>query len=557
MKFHEKLNFIMQLTNVKNNELGKALNFDPSYISRIRSGKRGLPKEQPFTVPASVYFSRKLKEPHNQRVAAEIICHSHFWPGDPTDAAILIAAWLTEASDSADLFQPVPGNETADAYPAAGRFSLNTEADRDDISGQGRSLSCFYYGNDGKRRGILHFLTKLCNTKRAYRLYLYSDEDMSWLYEEPSFAQDWSRLLLSLIQNGSSIVIIHTISRNIGEMLEALQKWTPIYSTGAVTPYYCARIRDGILRRSLFIAADEMAFTSNSIGQNTEGMLNQLIAEPAAVRALMNEYNQLYRYCKPLMLIIDNKSLSLFFTILNKLVSDGRELMVARHSPSLFTMPGPLFQGILKRIPDEHIRSVLERNVAILREALENGAAVTEYLYLPSVVPSLPPRIFSFPEKPESSVPDIADNDSFSADLNAARASVPVKTQQPADPDIWDIRYTPEEYTAHLNHILRLIKEKPNYRVIPVTSVISSMNILSKEDSGALFYNYRPRFFGYSITEPRMISALLAYLEQSASGIGGNDPVNKTADTGAEVLLRKYIDDYCGLAAPFSSLTKA
>ena len=37
----DKLNFLMLLTETKNNILGKAISFDPSYISRIRTGAQG------------------------------------------------------------------------------------------------------------------------------------------------------------------------------------------------------------------------------------------------------------------------------------------------------------------------------------------------------------------------------------------------------------------------------------------------------------------------------------------------------------------------------------
>ena len=57
----DKLNFLMKVTGTKNNMLGRALSFDASHISRIRSGDRGLPSRREFIVPAAGYFARAVK----------------------------------------------------------------------------------------------------------------------------------------------------------------------------------------------------------------------------------------------------------------------------------------------------------------------------------------------------------------------------------------------------------------------------------------------------------------------------------------------------------------
>ena len=56
----DKLNFLMKVTGTKNNMLGRALSFDASHISRIRSGQRGLPSHREFIVPAAGYFARAV-----------------------------------------------------------------------------------------------------------------------------------------------------------------------------------------------------------------------------------------------------------------------------------------------------------------------------------------------------------------------------------------------------------------------------------------------------------------------------------------------------------------
>ena len=52
MKFSEKLNFLLNLTNTPNNMLAKHLSLDPSYISRLRRGERSVPS--PLFLPDGV-----------------------------------------------------------------------------------------------------------------------------------------------------------------------------------------------------------------------------------------------------------------------------------------------------------------------------------------------------------------------------------------------------------------------------------------------------------------------------------------------------------------------
>lgn len=77
-------------------------------------------------------------------------------------------------------------------------------------------------------------------------LLLFSDEDMSWLYEDAAFAARWAELFKEIIERGNRVKIIHTITRDINDMFEAIVKWIPIYMTGAVEPYFYPKLRDGL-----------------------------------------------------------------------------------------------------------------------------------------------------------------------------------------------------------------------------------------------------------------------------------------------------------------------
>ena len=56
MKFSEKLNFLLNLTNTPNNMLAKHLSLDPSYISRLRRGDR----MQTICVPSLLFLPKDV-----------------------------------------------------------------------------------------------------------------------------------------------------------------------------------------------------------------------------------------------------------------------------------------------------------------------------------------------------------------------------------------------------------------------------------------------------------------------------------------------------------------
>lgn len=92
--FAQRLDFLMRLTNTKSSSLGRFLYLDISTISRLRSGKRELPKGQDFIKAMSLYFAGKIKEDHQRKGAAAVICPGKEWPLEPAQAAELIHDFL-------------------------------------------------------------------------------------------------------------------------------------------------------------------------------------------------------------------------------------------------------------------------------------------------------------------------------------------------------------------------------------------------------------------------------------------------------------------------------
>lgn len=179
----------------------------------------------------------------------------------------------------------------------------------------------------------------LLKEEKPQTLLLFSDENMTWLYEEATFVARWTELFTQVILKGNRVRIIHNVSRDLNEMLEALTKWIPIYMTGRVEPYYYPRIRDGVFQRTMFIAPNTAAIVSSSVRLDTDGMLNLFLTDRAAVDALVTEYERYFTLCRPLMQVFTKNDTELFHKTVERLFIAEGDAYLCCAIPPHFTMP--------------------------------------------------------------------------------------------------------------------------------------------------------------------------------------------------------------------------
>ena len=366
----QKIDFLMDLTQTKNSTFGRALNFDPSYISRIRSGKRGLPKGQPFLEPASAYFARAIREDYQKEAAAKELHLAASWPQEEKEAAQLILTWL-----SGKIQTPQEDLRMEDVLAALKlSFAETNTPETRYAPGKGSSVSAqIFFGNAGKRDAVITFLGDLLQTGKAHTLLLFSDEDMFWLYEDKAFVLTWMNLMQQLIGAGSRIRIIHSIGRNAGDMWEAVRSWLPLYATGAVEPWYCPRLRDGIFRRTEFIAQGHSAVFGSSVPGQTGDSLNVLVRDRNTADAMRAEFEAFLKLCKPLMDIFHPSSKEELKELQNMLLNTPGELLTAENSGMKILLKKGIAALVVKEEPPYAAFIIKEpRMIAALEQYLTN-----------------------------------------------------------------------------------------------------------------------------------------------------------------------------------------
>lgn len=400
--FNEKLSFLMIITNTSNSDLASAIPVSESCVSRWRTGKRNLPKNSFNNSVIINYFYKKIITDKLEYKFSDIELFKK-----SKDFKVSLTEWL---------------------------FDKNIKLDNENINLK-ITNSTYYYGDDGKRQAVIRFLNNI-KDKTNQTLLLFSDESMSWMLEE-KFACTWSKLLIKVLKNGNKIKIIHTIAREYNEMFEAVSKWIPLYLTGMIEPFYYPKLRDRIIRRTIFICSSD-AIISNSIGNSTDDMLNIYVTDKMAVSSLRKEFYNYLGLCTPLMNITTKSRKEK----INELCSlDNANIVIDSHSLSFISTPKDIiFKALTETNNDKLISPLLQR-----KETLLNN--LKDYIILDII-----------------NVTDIFNK------------TIPYSF-------VAGTYYTKDDYIKHLENIITMLKQYENYNVILKQDILNSFSIYVKENT--------------------------------------------------------------------------
>ncbi len=375
MIFAKRLDALMSIAEVSNSKLGRAINMNGSHIGRLRNGVRKLPKKHDFIKPLCAYLARHIKEDYQATALSRVTGLNEIDISQQKQLTLFLVAWLTEKGDETllathELIEKFSEDVTK-APPAQSDIALSKEH--------------YYYGNSGKRLAVERFFLEILEEDRTQTLCLFSDEDMLWLYEDKKFTERWFQLFMRVLQQGNKVKIIHTVRRTMGDLIEAIQKWMPLYLNGAIEPYYYPKLRDAIFQQTIFLAPLTAAVISSSVQFKTERMLNIYIDDKKALNSISEHYERFHFLCKPLMKIYKYEELEALLDVIKEVVTEPGELLISHQLPFLHGMPQAVFDQLVERVETAESRKIWRDARAVFDDILSNSA-VTRVLAPPELI---------------------------------------------------------------------------------------------------------------------------------------------------------------------------
>jgi hypothetical protein len=474
--FSEKLDMLLNITNTPNNLLAKVLSLDPSYISRIRHGRRNILGGDYIEKIADFFSHRCMKEYILSALAAAMENKEIETVKTEEELKERLKTWLTdEYSKSGGVknlfkdFAQISNEETA----------KKTAADRERSAAENSNLMMFY-GNVGRRQATLSLFNRMLSNEKPGMLLMFSDENSKWMKESEEFEREWETLLWQLILKGNKIKVIHKVSHDIDEMMEVVHRWLPLYVSGAVEPYYYPRLRDGIYKRTLTVAPGCAAVFATSIGESGENTPNFMATDKLTVDSFTNEFFSYLTLCRPLMKISTAKRSEEVLAKLYEFITSDGPLTIQGNSIGMMTLPIGLINDI--NCGKEVKQRLLERQELWSRRFEEKLKKDEVYHII---------RLHDI------------------ADLKKGRACIRFISED----DKLALYYTTETYKEHLKNIYRLMKENENYHVLVTANGENRFSVYCNENEVRIFKDDEPALI-FEITEQNMVSAFGDYFEQ-------------------------------------------
>jgi hypothetical protein len=437
--FGEKLNAMMDMLKLSNVRMGKAINVDPSYISKLRNGVRMLKRNSELSEDIAKYLLERIIEQDKYKQLSRIMNISMAVLQNEAYIKTAFLHWLTDldndssASAIEKLLESIDGFTPAIPKELPDIASIITPLVMKDKDSE-------YIGIEGLRKAVIKFLSNVIMS-RSGEIWLYSDQDMAWINDDKRFLSIWTVLLGACVRNRVKIKIIHTIDRDADEMIKGIENWLPLYMSGMVEPYFSKKRSDLRFSHSLFICPNAACVESFNVKGSEDAGLYRYHNDQAHIKIFEAQFDFLLASCEPLMRIYTQSDLAKYIFYMDN-VFNKSGIVTMLNSLSIGLLPKKTLESMLKRVnitdeEEERIFAFHLNRVNMYNNAI-NYANVYDIIPLP---------------KPD----DVAQGKiSLSLDNISSGLRIP---------------YTKEDYEQHVANVLDLIRTKPSYNLVNLPEV--------------------------------------------------------------------------------------
>ncbi len=311
-RFSHRVDILMDAFDLHNVDIANAVGVDPSYVSRVRHGRR-MPQ------------TRAVLARECARAAAECCIEKDLFDVLPSlegisvsDVSAVLAAdsprrslfelllsWLIgtqlvelETGDIIQALELVNGFE----YVPMRQKLLGDSYWGDRIAGEGvfaQDDSRFFYGLEGAREAELGFIDELLRNEESGDVTIFSNLTSEALVSDLAFREHHRSGFMRFLENGGRMEIIHDIQRPFTEVISGLEYCLPLYLTGRVKTFYLDYVPSAALRFSVYVS-DRCAFSAEDIEDDYNSRRCHLVKRLVEIQHYRRKAEALCKLARPM-----------------------------------------------------------------------------------------------------------------------------------------------------------------------------------------------------------------------------------------------------------------
>ena len=344
----QKLDILLRELDINISRIAAFLHYDPSYLSKIRTGKRNPAHQQQFIEKICEYVASNYKDEQDRKKVTYLIqCNED----EITDSSLYrkkLREWLSSSKpedvDYVSGFLRKVDSFNLDDYIRAIHFdSFKVPKVPFQLP-----VSRHYYGLKEMREGELDFLKHTVLSKSMKPLYICSDMPVEDMAADKDFAKKYMFGLAMVLKKGLHIHIIHDVERPMKDMMLGLENWVPLYMTGQISPYYLKGVQNRVYSH-LHYCSGQVAMTGDCISGHHDLAHYYLTSRKEEVSISQKNMEFLLKKAHPLMDIYrEERKKELYAAMIENAGKEGRRRRVLA-VPDLGALPKKLLEEILER----------------------------------------------------------------------------------------------------------------------------------------------------------------------------------------------------------------
>ncbi len=474
VSFTHNLNTIINLLDINSNDLAKAINYDPSYLSRIKSMQRKPSNPVEFAEKVAVYITRHYTSEEDLNTLRKLT-------GSKENLDRAIVNWITdertESNNYVGGFLDELDKFNLTEYPDLSGSTENISFD----SGSPLPDSKSFYGKSEIQKAELRFMDDLIHNENTEYVWLQNSIPLTEIMNETEYTEKWFRKVSLLLSKGIQLNIIHDVNRPVIEMLYAIERWIPLYLLGHINSYYLKE-SNKIFSNTDYVS-NHSALSGECIGKKMNHGFYYFTRNKKEVSYYQTRIKDIFENSEKLFTFYRNDKPKPFFDFINDQSDVSHDRYTINSSLPLHTLSPSLLKKIADRLNlSEDEFQKLKNTISILKnraETILQSNTITE------------------------SIPSVTREEFEKSPINIYTTGTFIEK---------NLSYTYEEYLQHLELTLEFSKNRPNFIVKKHSfKPFDNLTITIIEGKCAILSKFNTPTISIVVHQPQLLKAFENY----------------------------------------------